>query len=201
MRICSIIAMVTLLALTLVGCKDKGDIVDEQRNDIVRYLTSSHDPRLISQEDVATSIVNQPPFYERLNKNLYRYIATYYDQGRDALPKIEWGDKVTLTFMAAVFDGYAPSLNKVYLTNDANVLAQLAEAGLNTTYWSSEPLVVELGYTKILDGVAQSLVGCALGDQVEAYMTLEAAYDNSVIGVVPKDASVVWYYVITDVVK
>lgn len=201
MRIRSIIATCAMFCLAFAGCGEKEDIVEDQRNDIVRYLTSSHNPRLIAQEDVANSIESQPHFYERLNQNLYRYIATYYDEGREALPQVEMGDKVSLVFMAAAFEGSAPALNQVYLTNDANVLSQLAQAGLNTTYWSSEPLVVELGHTKIIDGVVESLVGCRLGDQVEAYMTLEAAYDKEVLGVVPKDSAVVWIYVITDVVK
>lgn len=201
MKIRSIIAMFALLCLALAGCNDKDDIVEDQREEIVRYLTSSHKPRLIAQEDVPNSIEDQPHFYERLNKSLYRYIATYYEEGRDARPQVKMGDKVSLVFMAANFEGSQPSLDDVYLTNDPNILSQLAEAGLNTQFWSSEPLVVELGHTKILDGVAESLIGCRLGDQVEAYMTLEKAYDNEVIGVVPKDASVVWIYVIADIAK
>ena len=46
---------------------------------------------------------------------------------------------------------------------------------------------------------ATSLIGCREGDKVEAYMTLDAAYGDDVVGVVPLQSAVVWYYTIESV--
>ena len=140
-----------------------------------------------------------PPFYERFENSVYRYIATYYDEGRDAKPAIKQGDVVTLTFTAYVFSGNTPTRSSVYLTNDETVLAELKATGLNTDFWSVEPLRIKIGETNIIKGVSTSLIGCREGDVVEAYMTLDAAYDNKVVGVVPKQSAVAWFYTIESV--
>ena len=193
-----------LLAISVAfaaGCSDDEiDVADSQRNAIVGYLTSSHDPRLINVSDVPNSMVPNPPFYERLEYDTFRYIASYYDEGRDNRRTIAYGDEVSLTYMACSFTGGQPSLAGVYATNDASVLSQLREAGLNTEYWSVEPLRVKIGETNIIKGVELSLIGCREGDVVEVYMTFDAAYGDDVVGVVAQEASVVWYYTIDSVV-
>ena len=78
--------------------------------------------------------------------------------------------------------------------------AQLREAGLNTEYWPVEPLKVKIGETNILKGVELSLIGCREGDAVEVYMTIDAAYGDTVVGVVPEETAVAWYYTIASVV-
>ncbi len=193
-----------LLAISVIfaaGCSDEEvDVADTQRKAIESYLTSSHDPRLINVNDVANSLSPNPPFYERLEYNTYRYIATYYDDGRSAKQPIAEGDEVLLTYMACQFTGGQPSLAGVYSTNDASVQAQLREAGLNTEYWPVEPLRVKIGETDIIKGVELSLIGCREGDVVEVYMTLDAAYGDDVVGVVALESPVAWYYTIDSVV-
>ena len=39
------------------------------------------------------------------------------------------------------------------------------------------------------------------GDEVEAYMTFDMAYDDDVVGVVPKESAVVWIYTVNKVSK
>lgn len=180
----------------LAGCNDEEDAVGSQRQNIVRYLTSSHEPRLIAESDVENSLEFQPPFYEQVDYNVYRYIATYYDEGRDARQEVKWGDQVQLTYVGYRFTGSQPQLNTVYTTNDESVLAQLKEAGLNIDYWNTEPLTIILGRSDIIKGVEISLQGCHLGDLVEVYMTYEAAYDKNVVGVLPKESSIAWIYTI-----
>lgn len=75
----------------------------------------------------------------------------------------------------------------------------LREAGLNADYWDVEPLTIKIGETNIIKGVTTSLIGCREGDSVEAYMTLDAAYEDDVVGVVPKESSVAWFYTIDSV--
>jgi hypothetical protein len=62
---------------------------------------------------VVNSIVYNPPFYEKLNQDLYRYIATYYDQGRQERDQVEWGDQVELRVTAYVFSGSTPNISAV----------------------------------------------------------------------------------------
>ena len=184
-----------------VGCSKDDMTVSSQRNDIVRFLTSSHVPRLVAEEEMENSLEAQPEFYQKLNIDLYRYISTYYDSGRDKRAVIDDGDEVTLTFTAYTFSGGMPRTENVYLSNDAAVIEQLRQAGLNTEYWSTEPLVVKLGETNIIKGVSKSLIGCREADKVEVYMTFEEAYQNKVIGIVPFESAVVWHYTIDSVIK
>ncbi len=190
------------MCLTLVvGCNEEDTDLTSQQEQIVRYLTSSHNPRLIAFEEVPNSMVANPPFYERLNTSTYRYIATYYDSGRDGKRQVAVGDEVELIFEAYNFTGGAPSLNSLYYTNNADLIEKLAENGLNPEYWSFEPLKVRIGAGDILKGVEASLVDCREGDVVEVYMAFDTAYDKHVVGVIPKKSSVVWVYQIKSVVK
>lgn len=181
------------------GCNDEDEELTSQQEQIVRYLTSSHDPRLIAAEEVPNSIVANPPFYERLNMSTYRYIATYYDAGRDSKLQVEVGDEVWLTFAAYALSSGAP--RSLYYTNQSSLIEQAAEDGLNIEYWSTEPLKVKLGSTDILKGVEASLVGCREGDVVEVYMAFDSAYDEDNVGVVPLKTGIAWIYSIDRVVK
>ena len=200
MKIKLFTSLCAILCLMLaVGCANSDEVADTQRTNIERYLTSSHVPRLINVTEVENSLERNPAFYERIDYSVYRYIATYYDEDRKAKPAIKQGDEVTITFTAYVFTGSAPTLSSVYMTNDRSVINALGQAGLNTDYWEAEPLTIKIGQTNIIKGVATSLIGCREGDVVEAYMTLDAAYDNKVVGVVPKGSSVAWFYTIDSV--
>ena len=200
MKIKLFTSLCAILCLMLaVGCADSDDIADTQHTNIERYLTSSHVPRLINVTEVENSLERNPAFYERIDYSIYRYIATYYDAGRVSKPAIKQGDEVTITFTAYVFTGSAPTLASVYMTNDQSVINALGQMGLNIDYWEAEPLTIKIGQTNIIKGVTTSLIGCREGDVVEAYMTLDAAYDNKVVGVVPKGSSVAWFYTIDSV--
>ena len=197
-----IITLLAIMMMTLlVGCNDDDKVVESQRTSIERYLTSSHSPRLIAKEEIENSLEPDPKFYERLSVDLYRYIATYYDEGRDARAEVVSGAEVELVYTAYIFKGSAPKVSMVYATNDADVIAELADLGLNVEYWSEEPLKIKLGSTNIITGLEKSLLGCREGDVVEAYMTQRVAYNDKAMGVVVRDTPVVWYYTINSVVK
>lgn len=184
-----------------VGCSDDDEQITSQRSDIVRFLTSTHVPRLVAEEDKESSLEAEPPFYEKLNQDLYRYVANYYDSNRSSRTMVDKGDQVSLTYTAYIFKGGMPRVDNVYISNDTAVISQLKQAGLNAEYWSAEPLVVTLGESNIIKGVSQSLVGCRQGDQVEVYMTFEEAYEDKVVGIVPHKSAVAWFYTIDAVVK
>ncbi|MBE6200315.1 MAG: FKBP-type peptidyl-prolyl cis-trans isomerase [Rikenellaceae bacterium] len=202
MKLKSLLAMLAVAAMmTVVGCNDNDTKIESQRTTIERFLTSSHQPRLIAESDVPNSIEYNPPFYEKLSQDIYRYVATYYDEDRDLREEVEMGDMVELTFTAYIFNGSQPSLKMVYYTNEASIISSLSAEGLNTQYWVAEPLVLNLGESNIIKGVERSLLGCREGDKVEVYMTYEAAYDKDAVGVIEKETSVAWIYTIDKVVK
>ena len=67
------------------------------------------------------------------------------------------------------------------------MIEKLAENGLNSEFWSLEPLKVKIGSGDIIKGVEASLVDCREGDVVEVYMAFDAAYDKDVVGVIPAE--------------
>lgn len=185
-----------------VACGDEAvDVAETQRNSIVSYLTSSHSPRLINKKDVGQALEKNPPFYEQVEYNTFRYIDDYYNPERESRVQVAEGDEVELTFTAYIFSGSKPAVSAIYLTNDQVQIDALHNTGLNVEYWKAEPLRVKIGQTNIIKGVEVSLIGCREGDSVEVYMTLDAAYGDDVVGVVPLESSVVWYYTIDKVVR
>lgn len=185
-----------------VACGDEAvDVAETQRNSIVSYLTSSHSPRLINKKDVGQALEKNPPFYEQVEYNTFRYIDDYYNPERESRVQVAEGDEVELTFTAYIFSGSKPVVSAIYLTNDQVQIDALQNTGLNVEYWKAEPLRVKIGQTNIIKGVEVSLIGCREGDSVEVYMTLDAAYGDDVVGVVPLESSVVWYYTIDKVVR
>ncbi len=194
------ILMFAVLCLScVVGCNDVDEIVEKQRSDIERYLSSTHSPRLVSAEQAEQD--GSRDFYDIFELNTYRYISTYYDEGRDDKALVEYGDELQLALTAYVFTGGVPRAESVYFTNEESMITRLAELGLNTEYWKTDPVIVKLGDTNIIKGVEQSLLGCRESDRVEVYMTLETAYESEAVGIVPNNSSVVWIFTITSVVK
>ena len=194
--------MVAASLLFSVACSDEAvDVAETQRNSIVSYLTSSHSPRLINKKDVGQALEKNPPFYEQVEYNTFRYIDDYYNPERESRVQVAEGDEVELTFTAYIFSGSKPAVSAIYLTNDQVQIDALQNTGLNVEYWKAEPLRVKIGQTNIIKGVEVSLIGCREGDSVEVYMTLDAAYGDDVVGVVPLESSVVWYYTIDKVVR
>lgn len=199
MRFRLITYLVAMVALTfVVGCDEENTVLTNQRNAIERYLTGSHSPKLESRKDAELS--GHPDIYDVWGLNTYRYIATP-DADREGRTVVERGDEITLTFTAYIFTGGAPRNDAIYYTNEPDKIQYLVGQGLDSEYWLEEPLVIKLGHTDIIKGLARALDGCREGDRVEVYMTYEAAYEKNAIGTVPKESSVAWFFTIDSVVK
>ena len=89
--------------LLLAGCSQEEETLPNQRNSIVSFLTSTHAPQLISEEAVAESPDENPPFYTAKGNTVYRYISNYYDSGRASRAEVKSGSRVSITFRAYVF--------------------------------------------------------------------------------------------------
>ena len=194
---------VALIAMAIVSCSNENDtVLTSQQTSISRYLTSSHQPKLIPESEIANALDNEPQFYTNWELDIYRYIATYYDEGREDKAVVERGSEIAITYKAYIFSGSKPTMANLYATNDAATIAELEAQGLNTSYeWSDEPMVVTMGREEILPGLETALIGCVEGDSVEIYLTFDAAYGKHYVGMVPAKSAVVWYIDIVSVTK
>ena len=194
---------VALIAMAIVSCSNENDtVLTSQQTSISRYLTTSHQPKLIPEAEIANALDNEPQFYTNWELDIYRYIATYYDEGREDKAVVERGGEIAITYKAYIFSGSKPTMANLYATNDAATIAELEAQGLNTSYeWSDEPMVVTMGREEILPGLETALIGCVEGDSVEIYLTFDAAYGKHYVGMVPAKSAVVWYIDIVSVTK
>ena len=76
-----IAVLMAACVMPLVACTDDDDAIESQRSDIVRYLTSTHVPRLIRPRMPSRRSEVDPPFYDAIDRVVYRYIYNYYDEG------------------------------------------------------------------------------------------------------------------------
>ena len=197
----TLLVAVALIAIATSSCSNESDtVLTSQQNAISKYLTSSHQPKLIPEEEIATSTENNPHFYTRWGLNIYRYIATYYDEGRNEKPEVMHNSEIAITYTAYVFNSGKPSANDMFATNDAESIKALEDAGLNTTYeWTTDPMVVKIGADQIMPSLETALKGCREGDSVEIYLTFDKAYGNNYVGKVPAKSAMVWYINIVSV--
>lgn len=197
------LCVMAMMAVVLLSCSNESDTtLTSQQTSISRYLTSSHQPRLIAEADIASSLDSEPQFYTQWGLDIYRYIATYYAEGRDKKLAVEAGRKVALTYSAYVFTGSKPTISSLYATNRASDIEELTAAGLNAEYeWTTEPMVVTIGNDDIIPAVETALMGCREGDSVEIYLTYDVAYGKHYLGLVPSMSPIVWYIDIVSVKK
>lgn len=186
---------VVLITMAVASCSNENDtVLVSQQNAITKYLTSSHQPKLIAEENVAESMEEEPAFYTHWALDIFRYIATYYDEGRDEKPEVMHNSEIEIIYTAYIFKSGKPSASDMFATNSADSIKALEDAGLNTSYeWTTDPLVVKMGAEQIMPGLETALKGCREGDSVEIYLTYDKAYGKHYIGMVPAKSSMVWY--------
>ena len=195
------ITLACLAMLVAMSCSNENDsVLTQQQTNIDRYLKNSHSPRLINEEEIAQSLEEEPQFYTRWGLDIYRYIATYYDEGRQDKPEIGLGTTFDITYTAYIFTGNKPKVQDMYATNDEASIEELKKLGLNTSYeWTTDPMRITLGETKLLSGLETALQGCREDDEVEIYLTYEAANGKHYVGKVPSKSPVMWMIKIVNV--
>ena len=196
-----VVVVVALAAAFVVSCSNENDsVLTNQQSKISSYLTSSHQPRLIPESQVSASLDSEPQFYTQWGLDIYRYIATYYAEGRDEWQEVTSRSTIEIVYTAYVFPNAKPTTANMYATNNPDSIAELEKLGLNTEYeWTTDPMVVTLGKEEILPGLETALVGCREGDSVEIYLTYDEAYGKHYVGMVPAKSAVVWFIDIVDV--
>ncbi len=186
--------------LLLAGCSQEEETLPNQRNSIVSFLTSTHAPQLISEEAVAESPDENPPFYTAKGNTVYRYISNYYDSGRASRAEVKSGSRVSITFRAYVFSmRNITDSDMPFFTNDPDLEQALYEAGLTSGVWKFEPMELTLGQSGIIKGLELALLGCRQGDEVECYMTYNMAYGDTNFATIPRESAVAIFFTVNGV--
>lgn len=206
------VVILSTLALTLlVGCSQEEDVLAQQRTRMVSYLTSVHNPRLVSEEELEAG--SELPFYSVSGETVYRYINQddYYNPDRQNQPEVLPDSRVTVTLTSYVFTfanittipdgGITPSnisrITMSYFSNDPAFEEYFSIAGLTPGVWSFEPLTLDLLSADIIKGLRYALVGCRQGDRVEAYMTYNMAYgDKESMYFIPRQTPVALFFTV-----
>ncbi len=190
-------------ALAAGGCSDEEEVLPDQRSRIENYLRSTHAPRLVREDE--TDDEDRLPCFSVVDNSVYRYVANLYDPERPSRRAVEETSTVAITFRAYVFS-YAnivtagQSVTMPYYTNDPLLRdALLALEGFDPSYWSFEPRRIEMGRGDILKGLRLALLGCREGDEVEAYMTYDAAYGDDDFSVVPRQSPVAIFFTVDSI--
>lgn len=198
-RITAIIAMLAIALLSPSCSNDSDTTLTSQQKAIENYLTGSHKPRLIEEIKIPESMEDQPAFYTHWELNVFRYIATYYDEGRDLKPEIKRGTTFDIRYTAYTFKSGAPTITDMFATNDQAKIDELYRGYDDETIWSTDPMRITLGRQELVSGLERALAGCREGDKIEVYLTYEAAYGKHYIGMVPSKTAVMWDIEILDV--
>lgn len=186
--------------LLLAGCSQEEETLPNQRNSIVSFLISTHAPQLISEEAVAESPDENPPFYTAKGNTVYRYISNYYDSGRASRAEVKSGSRVSITFRAYVFSmRNITDSDMPFFTNDPDLEQALYEAGLTPGVWKFEPMELTLGQSGIIKGLELALLGCRQGDEVECYMTYNMAYGDTNFATIPRESAVAIFFTVNGV--
>ena len=187
-------ALALCMAFMLASCSEEADTtLTSQQKAIETYLTGSHTPRLIEEYLIPEAVIDNPPFYTQWNLNIFRYISTYYDKGRENWPVIERGTTFDIMYTAYIFRNGKPSAADMYATNiEANIKELYKGYDDETNIWSTEPVRITLGRDSLVGGLSTALEGCRIGDSVEVYLTYDAAYGKHYFGVIPSKSAVMW---------
>lgn len=200
-RITAIVAMLVIALLSISCSNDTDTTLTSQQKAIENYLKNSHNPRLIEEINIPESMDEQPAFYTHWALNVFRYIATYYDEGRDLKPIINRGTTFDIKYTAYTFKSSAPTINDMFATNDKAMIDELYRGYDDENVWSTDPLRITLGHQDVVSGLERALEGCREGDKVEVYLTYEAAYGKHYIGMVPSKSAVMWNIEILEVLE
>lgn len=203
MRIATLIAA----ALVLLGScsKEDEDVLLKQKERMISYLESTHNPRLVAEEAIEEGV--DQPFYTVVGDGAYRYIDGFYNPDRPNRKEVTADSKVTITFSAYLFnftnittDGSRITLP--YFSNNPlyeELFYRPTEeggAGLTPGAWSFEPLVIDLKSAAILEGLRLALIGCRERDRVEAFMTFNMAYGDHYLNIIGKEQPIAYFFTV-----
>ncbi|MBO5684980.1 MAG: hypothetical protein J6R73_00130 [Alistipes sp.] len=204
-----IATLITATLLLLGSCsKEDEDVLLKQKERMISYLESTHNPRLVAEVEVEEGV--EQPFYTVVGDGAYRYIDGYYNPDRPNRKEVTAQSKVTITFSAYLFnftnittDGSRITLP--YYSNNPlyeELFYRPVEeggAGLTPGAWSFEPLVIDLKSASIIEGLRLALIGCRERDRVEAYMTFNMAYGDHYLNIIGREQPIAYFFTVDTV--
>ncbi|MEG1700237.1 MAG: hypothetical protein RR270_03035 [Alistipes sp.] len=191
-----------LLPVLFCSCKEDADPLAEQQTKIVTYLTSTHLPKLVAEENLETD--SQLPYYTRVGDGAYRYIDGVYNPDRVNWTEVTSSSMVTITFSSYIFT-YAniattgTQIAMPFYSNDPQLEQAFYEAGLTPGAWPFEPLKIDMSKTSILKGLYLALLGSRQNDVVEVYMSYNMAYGDTHLGVIPRESPIAYFFTVDNV--
>lgn len=204
-----IATLITATLLLLGSCsKEDEDVLLKQKERMISYLESTHNPRLVAEVEVEEGV--EQPFYTVVGDGAYRYIDGYYNPDRPNRKEVTAQSKVTITFSAYLFnftnittDGSRITLpyysnNPLYEELFYRPIEE-GGAGLTPGAWSFEPLVIDLKSASIIEGLRLALIGCRERDRVEAYMTFNMAYGDHYLNIIGREQPIAYFFTVDTV--
>ena len=95
--------VIALCALCMAGGCAEEDVLPGQQSKMASYLSGTHQPRLMTEEEAEASLETEPQFYTAFGNTAYRYIRHYYDVERQDRVLVDWGDRVSVTLWCYEF--------------------------------------------------------------------------------------------------
>lgn len=195
-------AIIAAALLLLGACsKEDEDLLPDQQKKMVSFLTSTHSPRLVAEQDVESG--TETPYYTELGETVYRYIDGAYNPDRATRTEVTEHSKVTITFRAYLFEfrnikTEGSSQTMPYYTNDPLLEDALYSSGIGLTpgAWSFEPLTIDLAHDSLIEGLRLALIGTREMDYVEAYMTFNMAYGDHYLNIIEKEQPIAYFFTV-----
>ncbi len=190
-----------IASCVVAACSKDEDIQPQQREKIESFLSGSHRPALIPEEEIAPgeegTVSN---YYSTFGDAVYRYIHNVNDPAREERTEVVDNSVVTITFRMYVFTySTVPDTRLPEYTNDKSLMLSYENAGLNVSHWPFAPLVLDMDSDDIINGLHLALLGCREGDTVEAYMTFNMAYGDEFFTFIPRESPIYFYFTVDSV--
>lgn len=170
-------ALVSIILLAI-SCGGDPNAEVNQREAIIKYMESK---RLEYTEQ----------------RGVFKHVGNIGREGRDKEPQVEKGDSVWLYFVAQTF--LSSQISAPYYTN-IKIVADKME-GLDTRFWSLDPLEAKVGHNSLMEGLNRGLPQCRQGDSVLLFIPSELGYGDKIVSVVDKNATLVYTVMINKIKK
>jgi hypothetical protein len=184
--------LLSVAVVALCSCGRDDTLPDSQKAAFKRYL-----------EGDKTYASNLP--CDTLDDGVWRLLENPRE-GRKQERQVTSGSEVEIVFEGYIFtsslnlDPSQERLPAPFYTNDPAIIAGLGAQGMTSSnLWSDEPVVARLGGGGLIKGLETGLRGAYKGDILLLLMTSANGYDNTDMGMVPKDSPLVFRVYVNDV--
>lgn len=191
--------LLVVVPMLFCACEEQNDtVLPTQKQKIVSFLQSTHNPKLIAEADIISG--TEPQFYSVHGDGSYRYISDFFTPERATKPQVTANSRVTITFSAYLLT-YAQILPTTlpFFSNDPLVEQRIADSKLPPVLWPFEPRVIDMQQPDIIKGLEVALLGCRKDDVVEVYMSFNMAYGDNIVSTIPRESPIAILFTVDNV--